>query len=136
MKYYNAIPLRRGDRMILQTGKMTKVFNLPRGSGKSMRMLYASEFTLVPILCTNTSKDYLRDLAKRYEIKIPEPITVAEYVRNKAKYPKVLVDEALCVLKDFLARTEILGVTLSDEDNNNRVARWDESGVAGIEVME
>lgn len=122
--------------MRLQTGKQTKVYNLPRGAGKSIRMLYASEFTSVPILCTNTSKDYLRDLAKRYEIKIPEPITVDEYVRDKAKYPKVLVDEALCVLKDFLAHTEILGITLSDEDNDNRVARWDESGIAGIEVME
>lgn len=122
--------------MILQTGKQTKVYNMPRGSGKSIRMLYASEFTSAPILCTNSSKDYLRDLAKRYEIKIPEPITVDEYVQDKAKYPRILVDEALCVLKDFLPHTEILGLTFSDEDNDNRVARWDESGIAGVEVME
>ena len=122
--------------MILQTGKQTKVYNMPRGSGKSIRMLYASEFTSAPILCTNSSKDYLRDLAKRYEIKIPEPITVDEYVQDKAKYPRILVDEALCVLKDFLPHTEILGLTFSDEDNDNRVARWNESGMAGVEVME
>lgn len=121
--------------MILQTGKQTKIYNLPRGSGKSMRMLYASELTSAPILCTKASKDYLKDLAKRYEIKIPEPITVDEYVNNKAKYPKVLVDEALCVLKDFLAHTEILGITLSDEDNDNRVARWGGSGIVGVEVI-
>lgn len=122
--------------MILQIDKQTKVYNLPRGSGKSMRMLYVSEFTSAPILCTYTSKDYLRDLAKRYEIKIPEPITVDEYVQDKAKYPRILVDEALCALKDFLPHTDILGVTFSDEDNDNRVARWDESGMAGIEVVE
>lgn len=118
--------------MILQIGKTTKVFNLPRGSGKSMRMLYASEFAAVPILCVN--KDYLKDLAQRYGIKIPEPISVDDYVRDKAKYPKVLIDEALCVLKDFLPHTEILGITLSDENNDNQTAYWDESGLAGIEV--
>lgn len=122
--------------MILQIGKTTKVFNLPRGSGKSMRMLYASELTLTPILCANTAKGYLKDLAQRYGIKIPEPISVDDYVRDKAKYPRVLIDEALCVLKDFLAHTEILGVTLSDEDNDNLVARWDKSGMVDIEVIE
>lgn len=117
--------------MILQTGETTKVFNLPRGSGKSMRMLYASEFTSAPILCTYTSKDYLIDLAKRCNIKIPEPITVSDYICDRAKYPKVLVDEALSVLKDFLGRTKMLGITLSDDDNNNRVAYWNEDGLAG-----
>lgn len=121
--------------MILNTGKTTKVFNLPRGSGKSMRMLYASEFTSAPILCTKPTKEYLRGIAKRYEIKIPEPITVDEFLQNKAKYPKILVDEALCVLNDFIGRNEILGITLSDEDNNNRVAQWSDGGIVGIEEI-
>ena len=73
--------------MILDYGKKTKVFNLPRGTGKSMRMLYASEFNNLPILCANRScKESLVDTAASYKIKIPEPITVDDFIQNKQKY--------------------------------------------------
>ena len=119
--------------MILATGKETKVFNLPRATGKSMRMLYASEFNNVPILCANrSSKESLVDLARRYRIKITEPITVDDFVQNKHKYHNVLVDEALSVLKMFLGRTNIIGLTLSDDDMNERMGNWDYNGLVDI----
>ena len=38
-----------------------KIINLPRGQGKTTRLLYASEFNDAPILChTHASKDYLK----------------------------------------------------------------------------
>ena len=119
--------------MILATGKETKVFNLPRATGKSMSMLYAGEFNNVPILCANrSSKESLVDLARRYRIKITEPITVDDFVQNKHKYQNVLVDEALSVLKMFLGRTNIIGLTLSDDDMNERMGNRDYNGLVDI----
>ena len=119
--------------MILSTGKETKVFNLPRGTGKSMRMLYASEFNNVPILCANrSSKESLINLASRYKIEIPEPISVDDFIRNKHKYSEVLVDEALSVLKMFLGRTNIIGLTLSDDDKGEYMGQWDYMGLTDI----
>lgn len=119
--------------MILDYGKKTKVFNLPRGTGKSMRMLYASEFNNVPILCANMScKEYLTDLARRCRIKIPEPITVDDFIQNKHKYPNVLVDEALSVLKMFLGRTNIAGLTLSDDAMDEVQGVWDYNELVDI----
>lgn len=36
-----------------------KIFNMPRGAGKSHRMLYASELHNAPILCFNQSQKIL-----------------------------------------------------------------------------
>lgn len=119
--------------MILYEGKETRVFNLPRATGKSMRMLYASEFNNLPILCCDhVNKECLKDLASRSKIKIPEPITVDEFVQNKYKYPNVLVDEALYVLKAFLGRTKIAGLTLSDDDMAKLCGIWDYNGLVDI----
>lgn len=121
--------------MILYEGKETKTFNLPRGAGKSVRMLYASEFNNLPILCCdNTHKEHLIDLACRSQIKIPKPITVDEFIQNKHKYPNVLIDEAIFVLKAFLGRTKIIGLTLSDDDMNKLCGVWDYNGL--IKVMD
>lgn len=112
--------------MNLSNERNTRIFNLPRATGKTMRMLYASEFNNVPIMCRNgASKMYLIDTAKRYRIKIPEPITVNEFIRDKHNYPDVLIDEAFCVLKAFLGNTNIVGMTFSDEDMDKFVGRWD-----------
>ena len=48
-----------------------RIFNLPRAGGKTMRMLYASEFQKVPILCRDqSSKASLMDKAGFWGIKI------------------------------------------------------------------
>lgn len=119
--------------MILNYGKETKVFNLPRGTGKSMRMLYVSEFNNLPILCANRScKDSLIYTARRCRIKIPEPITVDDFIQNKHKYPNVLIDEALSVLKMFLGRTNIVGLTLSDDNMSEVQGVWDYNGLVDV----
>ena len=115
-----------------------KIFNLPRGSGKTMRMLYASEFNNAPILCKNLSdKEYKLELAKRYGIKIPEPICVSElFCRPRSEKARnineVLVDEAIVILQEILSNnqrcTKIIGCTLSDENNGALCATSDEDG--------
>ena len=50
-----------------------KIINLPRGYGKTTRLLYASEFNDTPILCSNdTQKKHLISMAKELGLQINE----------------------------------------------------------------
>lgn len=52
-----------------------KIINLGRGQGKTIRLLYASEWNDIPIVCaTHTSKEHLIRMARELGLKIPEPI--------------------------------------------------------------
>lgn len=96
-----------------------KIFNLPRGTGKTKRMLYASEYHNVPILCANeTTKKHIMDMAHWLEINIPEPITVCDISNHKIKeqgFKGIMVDDMDRVLQAFLAeyRLDILGATIT-----------------------
>lgn len=85
-----------------------KIINLGRGQGKTTRLLYASEFNDIPILCaTLHQKQYLMDMARRLGLKIPEPINVSEIISDKTTNSHVmdrdlLVDEAHWVLQNLL----------------------------------
>lgn len=85
-----------------------KIFNLERGEGKTMRMLYASEFNNIPILChTEHTKKHIIYMAKQYDINIPEPITVYDLIENKIRgkhYNYIIVDDIDYVLKALLAK--------------------------------
>lgn len=81
-----------------------KIFNLPRQKGKTMRMLYASEFNNAPILCaTEASKRYIEEKANNLEIDIPKPITVYELLKKGSTPPSfVLIDEMDMVLSTLM----------------------------------
>lgn len=84
-----------------------RLFNLKRGKGKSVRMLYASEFNHVPILChNNAAKQYLIDKAEELEIDIPNPISVDDLTdaRIALDTSDVYVDEMPLVLQSLLKR--------------------------------
>lgn len=112
----------------------TRIFNLPRAGGKSMRMVYASEFHKIPILCANDSmKDNLLYLSKQFGIEIPEPITVDEldkYKESNQGKKDILIDEPLIVLEALLKKKSrgfnIIGCAFSDE-KNSEMCRWYES---------
>lgn len=114
--------------------KNIRMFNLPRAGGKSMRMVYASEFHKIPILCVNNSaKDNLLYLSKQFGIEIPEPITVGELDEYKEKNQgkkDILIDEPLIVLEELLKRKSrgfnIIGCAFSD-GKNSEICRWYES---------
>lgn len=103
-----------------------KIINLPRGCGKTTRLLYASDFNYIPILCaTFAQKDFLVDQAEKFGLNIPEPIVASELTSiritgSKAADKDLLVDEAPMVLQSLLnslgMRGNIKAITLTDEE--------------------
>lgn len=94
-----------------------KIIDLPRGQGKTMRLLYKSEWDQIPILCsTKSQKECLLEKSRILNINIPHPICVREFVDQKLQPKKVLVDEACLVLQSFLSQTTIEACTLSSVD--------------------
>ena len=91
-----------------------KIINLGRGQGKTTRLLYASEFNDMPILCsTFAHKKELVDRAYKLGLKIPEPIVVSELMTSRiqssyAVNKDLLVDEAPMVLQTLLNQLGML----------------------------
>ena len=105
-----------------------KIINLPRGQGKTTRLLYASEFNNIPIVCgTKVHKEYLLYKAKEFGLNIPEPIVISEHPSpsmfdgNHRTDNGVLVDDAEWLLQQLLQRCgirgEIKAMTLSGDEN-------------------
>lgn len=103
-----------------------KIINLGRGQGKTTRLLYASEFNDIPILCANHAmKEHLIYMARTLGLKIPEPIAASEIttdrIRNsKAADKDLLVDEAPLVLQNLLNSLGMMGtikaITLTEKE--------------------
>lgn len=100
-----------------------KIFKLPRGCGKTTRMLYASEFNNAPIICgTDSRKHYVMDMANSMKLNIPEPISVSDIICNRTRgkrFNKVLVDEVDDVLREILRFTinaDMIGGTITIEE--------------------
>ena len=104
-----------------------KIINLGRGQGKTTRLLYASEFQNVPILCKdwNAKRDLLRR-AQELGLNIPEPIAASdlthETIRSSDLVDKnIFVDEAHWVLQRLLNSMGMMGeikaITLSEKEN-------------------
>lgn len=96
-----------------------RIFNLPRGKGKTIRMLYASEYHNVPILCANESnKKHIMDMAHWHDINIPEPITICNLTNHKLQgqgFKGVMVDDMDYVLQALLSqyKLDVLGATIT-----------------------
>ena len=103
-----------------------KIINLGRGQGKTMRLLYASEFQGIPILCKDLhAKANLMRRARELGLDIPEPIAAyeltSEVIRSSDIAQKdMFVDEAHWVLQRLLnsmgMRGEIKAITLSEKE--------------------
>ncbi len=95
-----------------------KIYNQPRGTGKTTRLIYASEYDNIPILCGDGfQKNYIISLAKSQGVNIPEPITVKEFKsKPEGFYKKVLIDEVLRVLQLFLGQTDVAACTICEDD--------------------
>lgn len=111
-----------------------KIINLGRGQGKTIRLLYASEWNDIPILCANDKhKQHLIDMAKELGLYIPEPITVSELTYETIKEKGILrekdmfVDEAHWVLQKMLKnmgmKGEIKAVTFTSDELNKKLER-------------
>lgn len=97
-----------------------KILNLPKGSGKTIRMLYASEFNDSPIVCcSEVRKANLLYMAKQNNIQIPTPISLSELIReerNNIQYDKCLIDDidivTFALFRDFFG-LYISGATIT-----------------------
>lgn len=107
------------------------IINLGRGQGKTIRLLYASEWNDIPILCASSSqKEYLIDMAKSLGLNIPEPISVWDLTSTTIKTKDILkekdmyVDEAPWVLQNLLKsigmRGEVKAMTLTSDELEQR----------------
>lgn len=111
-----------------------KIINLGRGQGKTVRLLYASEFNNAPILVpTFQQKDNIVQMSRKLGLKIPEPIVVSELTTDRiqgssAVNKDLLVDEAPVVLKALLKqlgmRGEIKAITLTENEKYERSYDW------------
>lgn len=76
--------------------------NYPRGSGKTTRLVYISEYTGYPILVADEiHKSCIKLRASKLNLTIPEPVTVGELfgARSGGKsYKHILVDDSINVL--------------------------------------
>ena len=101
-----------------------RIFNLKRGTGKTIRMLYASEYHNAPILCaTGKNKQHIMDMAKWKGVNIPEPITIADVAcGHTTDKSDVLVDEMDDVFYQLLSHLglNMIGGTITiDKEVSN-----------------
>lgn len=102
-----------------------KVYSLGRCTGKTTRMIYASELHNAPIICTTEgTKRYIVNYAEKMNINIPTPICVRELSeRRMTGIDSVLIDDATSVLCEMMKllcsnRTNIIAMTVdSGEDS-------------------
>lgn len=79
-----------------------KIYSLGRCMGKTMRLLYISEYTGAPIVCaTNISKQSIEQQASRFGIHIPTPIVLNDtrQLFNTTDNGYYLVDNAEYLLQ-------------------------------------
>lgn len=82
-----------------------KIWNKPRGSGKTIRMLYASEYTGKSILVSTRQRaSQLEFEARRLHLNIPHIMCVSEFLdKNSIKCSQeIIIDEAFDVLEAFI----------------------------------
>lgn len=104
-----------------------KIINLPRGYGKTTRLLYASEFNNAPILCVSQHhKQRLLDRAKELNLAIPEPITPSDVInggvfKTGLRDTDIFIDDAQAVLRYLLSGLGMTGnikaITITDEED-------------------
>lgn len=122
-----------------------KIINLPRAAGKTIRCLYYSELNNIPILCFNNKhKENIKMMAKRFGIKIPEPISITscnnkDFLEYRDK--DLIADEALYILQElvnqkFKKPMNIQVLTLSDEENSNIIRKYTPNGFCDEEYKD
>lgn len=93
-----------------------RIWNKPRGSGKTTRMLYASEYTGKNILVgTKEQAHILETNAKQLGLKIPKVLSVTDFIDRNTNFcsDEVIIDEALMVLEALITAVRP-GTKISD----------------------
>lgn len=93
-----------------------RIWNKPRGSGKTTRMLYASEYTGKSILVATKERAHqLETNAKQLGLTIPKVLSVNDFIDRDTNYcsREIIVDEALSVLEALITAVRP-GTKISD----------------------
>lgn len=95
-----------------------------RGTGKTTRLIYASEVTGIPIATfSKANAEHIKDMAARMRCNIPEPVTYRELANNhyigNAKYDSVLADDVDSVIQkalDSYLNCHVVAATMTPRD--------------------
>lgn len=100
---------------------------LQRGYGKTTASIYTSAMTGCPIIVANeNSKSYIKELAERFHVTIPEPISVYECVRGKRFPNGVLIDNAEDVIRAWAQEhlnTHVVAFTMTIDDDKREATK-------------
>ena len=78
-----------------------------RGGGKTTALVYTSAITGYPIVVPTTiSKRYVKDVARRVGVSIPEPIVMSEDARGR-RIGGVLIDNAEEIIRAYAAQYDL-----------------------------
>ncbi len=96
---------------------------LRRGRGKTTASIYTSAMTGCPIIvATESSKHYIKEMAEKFGVTIPEPISVHECTRGK-KFPNgVLIDNAEEVIRVWVQENlnaSVVAFTMSVDEGDS-----------------
>lgn len=96
-----------------------RIINRPRGTGKTIQLIHASEIMQCPIICgTELSKQYIKNRANELGCDIPEPINIVKADKPNLEGEQVLIDNAEYVLTLLLEQAygcEVKAMTLTGE---------------------
>lgn len=93
-----------------------RIWNKPRGSGKTTRMLYASEYTGKNILVGTKEQAHILEMnAKQLGLKIPKVLSVTDFIDRDTNYcsREIIVDEAFSVFEALITAVRP-GTKISD----------------------
>jgi hypothetical protein len=92
-----------------------RIWNKPRGTGKTMRMLYASEYTGKSIIVSTKERAHiLENTTKREGLQIPKVLCVSDFInRDNFCSTDIIIDEALDVLESLITAVRP-GTRISD----------------------
>lgn len=113
----------------------TKIIIGGRCSGKTTKLIEQSAKEQIYILTSTIQRArHIFDKARDMGLVIPFPVTVQEFyhsrfVGSSIRRDGVLIDDADDVLREFLSDTPIRGLTLSDNDNIERLETDETIGV-------
>lgn len=100
-------------------------FIMRRGTGKTTKLIAASEFNHAPIICvSDADRRHIIELSRKYDYRIPMPVTAQELVSGRLlgnhTYTSYLVDESQDVLAAMVSALTkggahcLIGMTTSD----------------------
>lgn len=95
---------------------------LERGRGKTTASIYTSAMTGCPIIAaTENSKGYIKEMAKKLGVVIPDPVAIRECTRGKEFPNGVLIDNAEAVIRTWARENlnaPVVAFTMTTETND------------------